>query len=110
MSELLPIDSWTPEDTRDWLAADGNALPPDFLWPHRDRKPDGSPHLARVLPSYRLAKGYGFWLQTTPYFPGLFEEIHRLLLVTDPLPVDGSALATLLNERTKIRGNTDKNC
>lgn len=98
----LPVPSWTPDLTERWLSA--NPLPGDFQWPHRDANPDGTPRLQTVIPSYRLHKGYGFWLRTTPYFPGLFEEIHDVLCAIDPLPDDGAALAATLTERLRLRG------
>jgi hypothetical protein len=100
----LPSPPWTPDDTEAWLSEDGHALPDDFLWPHRDAKPDGSDNLQPVLPSYRLSKGYGFWLRTTPYFPGLFEEIHQILVHLEVLPADGRELAGILDERRRARG------
>lgn len=69
--------AWTPDHTEAWLTA--NPLPVDFLWRHRDPNPDGTDRLELVLPRYQLHKGYGFWLRTTPYFPGLFELIHEIL-------------------------------
>lgn len=104
----LPTTPWTPDDSEKWLTETGHALPDDFTWPHRDPKPDGSANLQPVLPSYRLAKGYGFWLRTTPYFPGLFEEIHQILLMSDPLPDDGAALAEVLRARLLQRGEQTK--
>lgn len=97
-------NAWTPNDTEAFLTR--QALPPDFLWPHRDANPDGSERLVPVLPTYRLHKGYGFWLRTTPYFPGLFEEIHAILLRwpdDQPLP-NAQALADTLNERRRAAG------
>ncbi len=94
---------WTADDTEKWLAQ--NALPEDFLWPHRDPLPDGNDNLQPVLPNYRLSKGYGFWLRTTPYFPGLFEEAHAVLLgMGAQLPEDGADLAQRLTARLKLRG------
>lgn len=99
---LGPIE-WTQDDTEQWLSA--NALPDDFVWPHRNAKPDGTESLQPVLPSYRLTKGYGFWLRTTPYFPGLFEEIHELLVgMGAKLPEDGADLGRMLTERRLARG------
>jgi hypothetical protein len=95
---------WTNDDTEAFLSK--NALPADFLWPHRERNADGSENLQPVLPSYRLHKGYGFWLRTTPYFQGLFEEIHDVLLRwpdDQPLP-EPEALAEILNQRRAARG------
>ena len=63
---------WTPDDTMAFLSA--YPLDPSFKWAHRDggEKP--------VQPSHtHLKGGYGKWLRETPYFPGLFEEIHAIL-------------------------------
>ena len=49
-------------------------LPPAFTWPHRD----GGEHAVR--PVHAVVIGYGKWLRETPYFPGLFELIHDLLV------------------------------
>lgn len=96
------LTPWTADDTQQWLSE--NALPEDFLWPHRDPK-DGKPNLQPVLPNYRLTKGYGFWLRTTPYFPGLFEEIHQVLLgMGAKLPEDGAELGRTLTARLRLRG------
>lgn len=98
---------WTADDTEAFLKE--QALPTDFTWPHRDRNPDGSERLMPVLPSYRLHKGYGFWLRTTPYFPGLFEEVHAVLVrwpEDQPLP-DAQMLAALLTERRKAGGRQE---
>jgi hypothetical protein len=85
--DLLPgiPPEWTLDDTENYLTA--FPLPSDFVWPHRERMLDGSENIQSVLPRYRLTKGYGFWLRTTPYFPGLFEAVHAELLATgDELP------------------------
>lgn len=79
---LIDVPVWTSDDTEKWLRL--NPLPSDFLWPHRDKNADGSERLAPVLPSYQLHKGYGFWLRTTPYFPGLFEAVHAILVRIPP--------------------------
>jgi hypothetical protein len=98
----LPSAPWTPDDTELWLTQ--NPLPQDFTWPHRKPNADGSDNWQPVLPSYRLHKGYGFWLRTTPYFPGLFEEIHAILLaIGNELPT-ADALADTLLERRKAAG------
>lgn len=95
---------WTADDTEGFLTR--QALPADFLWPHRDKNPDGSDLLAPVMPSYRLHKGYGFWLRTTPYFPGLFEEVHAVLVHwPDDLPLpDAQQMAETLTVRRKAAG------
>lgn len=97
-----PAAIWTLDDTERYLRE--YPLPSDFRWPHRDRDADGSEVLAPVLPQYRLHKGYGFWLRTTPYFPGLFEEIHQVLLtIGDELPTP-ERLAEILIQRRAARG------
>lgn len=104
----IPPAPWTPDDTERWLSL--NPLPQDFLWPHRDARPGltDEENLQPVLPTYRLHKGYGFWLRTTPYFPGLFEEIHAVLLgVGDELPTP-EKLAETLHERRRAAGKQQK--
>ena len=97
-----PAAVWTSDDTERYLRE--YPLPADFRWPHRDKADDGSEVLAPVLPAYRIHKGYGFWLRTTPYFPGLFEEIHEILLtIGDELPTS-ERLADLLTQRRIARG------
>ena len=98
MSEdlLINVPAWTVDDTEKWLSL--NPLPQDFTWPHRDKAADGTDNLQPVLPSYRLHKGYGFWLRTTPYFPGLFEAIHSELMAVDILP-DPADLSQTLKKR-----------
>lgn len=98
----MPWQAW---ETEAWLNEDGNALPADFAWPHRDKHPDGSMNLQIVIPSYRLTKGYGFWLKTTPYFPGLFEKIHQILARRPELPADGAELAQILNANEPLPGD-----
>jgi len=70
---LVPfvVPPWTHVQTEGWLTE--YPLPVDFLWPDRYGKP------RPVLPTYRTKFGYGKWLMDTPYFPGLFEEIHGIL-------------------------------
>lgn len=98
-----PPPAWTPDDTERWLSA--NPLPQDFTWPHRETLEDGAPNLQPVLPTYRLHKGYGFWLRTTPYFPGLFEEVHRVLLgIGEELPTSDQ-MAELLKARRALHGH-----
>jgi len=69
---------WSREDTRDFLTI--YPLPSDLVWPHRDggKRP--------VHPTYRVSGGYGKWLWETPYFPGLFELIHEILVNARELP------------------------
>lgn len=105
MSDLMVMPpAWTADHTEAWLK--NNPLPADFLWPHRDKNPDGTDRLAPVLPRYQLHKGYGFWLRTTPYFPGLFEEIHAILV---RVPADGDlptaeGLAQILRANAAAKG------
>lgn len=100
---MVTMAVWTPEDTETWLS--DNPLPADFLWPYREPKPDGTPDLRVVLPTYRLTKGYGFWLRTTPYFPGLFEDCHAVLVgMGEELPVSGEDLALRVQAAVKARG------
>lgn len=54
-----------------------NPLPLTFTWTHRD---GGKRH---VQPSHRNVTGYGKWLRETPYFQGLFELIHDILVPLD---------------------------
>lgn len=99
MNTAAPLP-WTLDDTEGWLTK--NPLPGDFRWPDRDRK------TATVLPTYTIKHGYGFWLRTTPYFPGLFEEIHAILAPwpeNEPMPAP-EALATELLRREADRRRT----
>lgn len=99
---LINVTPWMHDDTQKWLSL--NPLPVEFMWPHRDLRLDGSENIQAVLPSYRLSKGYGFWLRTTPYFPGLFEEIHAVLLsLGDELP-SAEQMAQLLQSRRMAAG------
>jgi hypothetical protein len=85
-----PADEWSREDTRDFLTA--NPLPSDFVWPHRDggKRP--------VQPVYRVTGGYGKWLSETPYFPGLFELIHRELFNCGETLPTAEILAAMLRQ------------
>lgn len=67
----FPVAPWTDVATEGWLTE--YPLPPEFTWVDRYGKE------RRVLPTYRIKGGYGKWLAETPYFPGLFELIHRIL-------------------------------
>ena len=100
---LIPLPAaWSPENTQAYLTA--NPLPASFRWMHRD----GSE--SAVVPSYRLTGGYGKWLRETPYFPGLFEEIHGVLVRwpdEKPLP-DPDQLAKILHETRKARGEQQR--
>jgi hypothetical protein len=71
----LGVVPWSQSDTRAWLTK--YPLPVDFEWKDRDGV------TRAVLPSHRhntLKGGYGKWLAETPYFPGLFELAHDILL------------------------------
>lgn len=95
-----PSGLWTPEKTEQWLT--DYPLPVDFKWP------DNAGERRAVLPSNRIHKGYGFWLRTTPYFPGLFELIHRILALApgDQL-LTPEWLAAELNKRRTSAVQTD---
>ncbi len=91
----VPVE-WTPEDTQEFLTA--NPLPSDFTWDHRDggKRP--------VVPSHSYLKGgYGKWLRETPYFQGLFELCHDVLLHAKQVG-DGEWLAGQLNEIERLKG------
>lgn len=101
-----PPSAWTPDDTMLWL--EENKLPIEFRWVHRDPLPDGGENLQVVMPTYRVT-GYGKWLRETPYFPGLFEEIHAILVsMGAELPEDGRDLANRLEARRRARGSQQK--
>lgn len=68
------VPPWSDIQTEGWLTQ--YPLPVEFMWPDRYGK------LRRVLPTYRITGGYGKWLHETPYFPGLFEEIHQIIART----------------------------
>lgn len=75
----------------DYLSS--NPLPKDFAWRHKNGQ------LVPVHPSYAV-EAYGKWLHDTPYFQGLFELVHDLILAA------GSALpdiATIAGQLTRIR-------
>lgn len=70
---LLPdFEPWEHVQTRRYL--DSNPLPVDFAWI------DDDGDLRPVRPRHASVESYGKWLQETPYFPGLFEIIHRVLV------------------------------
>ena len=96
---LVPVPAgepaWTLDDTQAYLTA--NPLPSDFTWRHRDFPA----HLPQpVHPSHKNLKGgYGKWLRETPYFPGLFERVHGIILdAGDDLP-DPATIAAELRRR-----------
>lgn len=64
--------SWTVTDTEIHLSAD--PLPSDFTWR------DYTGEMRAVCPVHALTCGFGAWLRATPYFPGLFDAIHQLLI------------------------------
>lgn len=88
---LLPdFEPWEHATTRRYL--DANPLPVDFCW--QDEDGDERP----VRPRHTSVTSYGKWLQETPYFPGLFEIIHRVL-VNAPMIGGSDWLAEELNQR-----------
>lgn len=95
--EPLPASTpgWTLDDTQAYLTA--NPLPPDFCWRHRDYPADQP---RPVHPSHQTLKGgYGKWLRETPYFPGLFERVHGLILEAGYDLPDPATLAARLRAR-----------
>lgn len=88
---LLPdFVPWDHAQTRAYL--DANPLPVGFKWPDNDG-------LERsVRPRHPTVTSYGKWLQETPYFPGLFEIIHALLVHAAELG-DAEWLAAELDRR-----------
>ena len=88
---LLPgFTPWTKSDSRTYL--DANPLPLTFLWP------DDTGKARAVHPSHQSVTSYGKWLAETPYFPGLFELIHTIL-VNAPDLGDAAWLAAELELR-----------
>lgn len=86
--------SWTSDATMRYLNA--LPLPRTFTWPHRD---DGKER--PVTPAHGTVTAYGKWLRETPYFPGLFELIHDVL-VAAPEEFDAEWLPAEL-QRTRDR-------
>lgn len=86
---------WTKDDTQAFLTA--FPLPTTFSWPGRDGK------LHAVCPKYQI-HGYGKWLRETPYYPGLFEAVHEVLVgLGDALPTgDGELVAALEPRRARL--------
>lgn len=73
------LTAWTKADTMEYLAR--NPLPTDFRWRRgnfKDEAFDTLP-LVAVQPTYAVAD-YGKWLHDTPYFQGLFELVHELII------------------------------
>lgn len=88
---LLPdFVPWEEADTRSYL--DANPLPVGFAW----LADDGTERPVR--PRHSSVTSYGKWLHETPYFPGLFEIIHRVLVHAKDLG-DADWLAEELNKR-----------
>ena len=105
LSEHWPT-GWTADDTERFLSQ--HPLPTEFRW-ERTQKRDGQRVIIPdqpVMPEYRIHKGYGFWLRTTPYFPGLFEEIHDILArwPGDEVLPSPERIGELLRERHAARG------
>lgn len=75
--------AWTKDLTQDYLTH--NPLPLGFKWPHRDYKHEDDGGLRDVKPSHKEVTAYGKWLRETPYFPGLFELIHEILMQSEDL-------------------------
>lgn len=102
-------DPWTLDLTEAWLTEYG--LPVEFRWTRTDKNFDGSMTStpgAVVLPQYQIKKGYGFWLRTTPYFPGLFELVHQILdrwPEADAMP-SAEAMAELLKKHAEKNSPT----
>lgn len=84
-------------DTRSYL--DANPLPLDFLWP------DDTGHARPVRPRHATVTSYGKWLEETPYFPGLFEEIHGILLHARDLGDATWLAAELLRRRPPLQSD-----
>jgi hypothetical protein len=91
------MSTWNKDATMAYLNA--NPLPVTFKWHHRD-DPKGSTR--PVMPSHKNVTAYGKWLRETPYFPGLFEEIHEALAAAPDLG-DAEWLAAELIRREQLR-------
>lgn len=84
-AQQLAAAAWRDDDVERWLT--DFPLPADFEW-----------RGCRVLPRYRLKKGFGFWLRTTPYHQGLFELIRDILVALPagaPMPTPEELAAKL---------------
>lgn len=86
---------WSKDDTEAFLTA--YPLPSTLTWPGKD----GKTHA--VTPKYKI-EAYGKWLRETPYYPGLFDAVHEVLLAAgDALPdSDERILAALEPHRARI--------
>lgn len=104
IAEFWPAVVWTRDDTAAHLSR--FPLPFTFTAVHQSANRDGSARLVPVTPTGTIHKGYGFWLWKTPYFPGLFERIHDILLrwPNDADLPDGEALAELLRKQDAAAG------
>ena len=70
---LIPgFEPWEPQNTVEYLTQ--NPLPVSFFW----KDNEGTPRA--VYPKHKSVIAYGKWLKETPYFPGLFELIHKILV------------------------------
>lgn len=89
---------WSPDDTEEFL--DVEPLPAGFKW----RLTKATARAARgelvdVQPAHR-GLAYGKWLRETPYFQGLFELVHQVVVEAgDKLPTAEEVAARL----TEIR-------
>lgn len=100
MHELPPqISAWTKADTIEYLAT--NPLPIGFRWRHRDGQ------LAEVRPKYSV-ESYGKWLHDTPYFQGLFELVHELIVAAGAKLPDIDTIAQQLEQIRREREGQQK--
>lgn len=93
---------WTPDRTERYLNA--FPLPEGFTWLDRNGhwKPVRPAHAERIL---EVQRTYGKWLAETPYFPGLFELIHRLMVLHpgETVPTSREMAEKLEPERVALR-------
>lgn len=96
---------WSRDDTEEWLTIE--PLPAGFQW----RLTKSSSRAARgelvdVQPSHPdLA--YGKWLRETPYFQGLFELVHQVVVEAgDKLPTPEEVAAQL--NRIRLQREAEK--
>lgn len=79
---------WTDAATVSWLNM--HPLPASFRWSVNGQ-------LVPVRPVHMLMTGFGTWLRETPYFPGLYEACHGVLMACDGRDIeDGAGLASRL--------------
>lgn len=77
----MSTGAWSRDDSMRYL--NQVPLPAWFRWHHRD---DADPKSTRVArPVHSAVTGYGKWLRETPYFPGLFELVHEVLVKAEEL-------------------------